>query len=103
VPVARMLWKWTAVMRYAPFPTINLVQSNAGKLRRQSHKVVGISMEKPPPMTGRHGASEFPHSNEGCKLTNCGLPRTPPARWPAVAYFKYGSRTDIQRNWVNGV
>jgi hypothetical protein len=33
VPDYRMLWNWTALMRFAPFPTINSVLSNAGELR----------------------------------------------------------------------
>jgi hypothetical protein len=35
VPNDRMLWKWTALMLFATFPTIKSIQSNAGELRRQ--------------------------------------------------------------------
>jgi hypothetical protein len=98
-----MLWKWTALMRFAPFPTISSLMSNAGELRHQSCHVVGVPMEKRTPMTRRDGASEFPHSNEGCKPSQCGTPRTKPARGPAVAEYKYGSPTDVQRHCVTGV
>jgi hypothetical protein len=103
VPDDRMLWKWTALMRFARFPTINPVLSNAGELRRQSRHVVMFSMEKRPPMTRRDRASEFPLSYEWCKLTQCGTTRTPPDRGPAVAEFKYGSPTDIKRHCVTVV
>jgi hypothetical protein len=103
VPDDRILLKWNALMRFAPFPTINPVLSNAGDLRRHSRHVVGFYKEKRSPMTRREVASEFPHSNEGCKPPQCGTPRTPPARGLAVAEFKYGSQTDIQRHCVTGV
>jgi hypothetical protein len=64
VPDDRMLWKWTAVMRFAHFPTINSVLSNAAELRLQSRHVVGLPMEIRRVMTRRDGASELPHSNE---------------------------------------
>jgi hypothetical protein len=35
VPDDRMLWKWTALMLFASFPTFNSVLSNAGEFRRQ--------------------------------------------------------------------
>jgi hypothetical protein len=103
LPDDRMLWKGTSLMRFAPFPTINSVLSNAGELRLQSRHVVGFSMENLPTMTWRDGASEFPHSNEGCKLTQCGKPRTPPARGPAFTEFKYGSPTHIHGQCVTVV
>jgi hypothetical protein len=89
-------------MLFAPFPT-NSVLSNAGELRQQLCHVVGISMENRPTMTRPNGASEHPHSNGGSKLTQCGTPRTPPARGPAVAVFEYGSATELQRRGVTGV
>jgi hypothetical protein len=49
----RMLWKETALMRFAHFPTINSVLSNADELRLQSRHVVGFPMEKRYPMTER--------------------------------------------------
>jgi hypothetical protein len=64
VPDIRMLWMWTALMRFAHIPTINSVLSNAGEVRRQSRHVVGVTMEKSSPMTGHDVASELPHSNE---------------------------------------
>jgi hypothetical protein len=103
VPDDRNLCKWTALMRFAKFPTINSVMSNAGELRQQSCHVVGFSMEKRRPMSRRDGASEFPHSNEGCKPTQWGTPRTPTARGLAVEEFKYGFPTDIQRHCVTRV
>jgi hypothetical protein len=60
-----MLCKWTALRRFPRFPTINSVLSNAGEFRRQSRHVVGVPMLNRRPMTGRDGASELPHSNEG--------------------------------------
>jgi hypothetical protein len=103
VPDDRMLWKWTAMLRFAPFPTNNSVLSNVGELRRQSRHVVMFSVKKRPPMTRRDGASEFPHSNERCKSTQCGMPRTPTARGPSVAEFKYGPPNDIKRHFVTCV
>jgi hypothetical protein len=35
LPDESMLWKWNALMRFARFPTINPVLSNAGILRSQ--------------------------------------------------------------------
>jgi hypothetical protein len=90
-----MLWNWTALMRFATFPTINSVLSNAGELRRQLRQVVVFFMENRLAMTRRDGASGFLHSNEGCKTTQCVTPRTPPARGPAVAEFKYVSPTEL--------
>jgi hypothetical protein len=55
VPDDRSLWKGTALMRFAPFPTINSVLSNAAELRRQSRHVVGVRVENRPPMTRRDG------------------------------------------------
>jgi hypothetical protein len=89
-----MLWNWTALMRFASFPTINSVLSNAGELRWQSRHVVGFSMEKRISMTRRDVASELPYSNEWCKQTQCGTPGTPPARGPQSRR----SNTDVQLN-----
>jgi hypothetical protein len=61
-----MLWKGTAQMRFANFPTINLIICNASELRLQSRHVVGVPIKNRPTMTRRDGASELPHSNEGC-------------------------------------
>jgi hypothetical protein len=72
VQVDRMLWKWNALTWFAPFPTDNSVRSNAGELRRQSRHVVVFPMEKRPTMKRRDGASEFPHSNEGCQKISVG-------------------------------
>jgi hypothetical protein len=55
-------------MRFAPFPTINSVLSNAVEHRLQSCHVVGVPMEKRSPMTERDVASEHPNLNEGCEL-----------------------------------
>jgi hypothetical protein len=48
-----MLWKATALMRFAHFPTIYSVLSNAVDLRRQSRHVFLVPMENPHPMTWR--------------------------------------------------
>jgi hypothetical protein len=64
VPDNRMLWKGNALMRFAPFPIINSILSNAAELRLQSRHVVGFPMENRPPMTRRDGASELPYMNE---------------------------------------
>jgi hypothetical protein len=61
-----MLWKGTALIRFAPFTTINFYLSNAGELRRQSRHVFGIPMENQTSMTTRDRASVLPHSNEDC-------------------------------------
>jgi hypothetical protein len=98
-----MLWKWTDLIRFANFPTINSVISNAGELRRQSRQVDGFFMENLHTMKGPDEASEIPHSNEGCKQTQCGTPRTTTDRGPAVAEFKYGSPTLLQRDCVRCV
>jgi hypothetical protein len=63
-----MLWKWTALMFFAPFPTINSDLSNAAVPRRQSRHVVGVPMAKRPPMTERDVAPEHSNLNEGCEL-----------------------------------
>jgi hypothetical protein len=55
----RVLWKGKALKRFAPFPTLSSVSSNAAELRLQSHHVVGSPMENRPPMTRRDGASEL--------------------------------------------
>jgi hypothetical protein len=67
-------------MRFAHFPTISSVLSNADDLRRQSRHVGGVPMENRPPMTRRDGASELPNLNEGCELPHAVQPRTPQAR-----------------------
>jgi hypothetical protein len=65
VPEYRMLWKGTALIRFAHFPTINPVLSNAAQLRLQSCHVVGIPMEKRPPMKERDVGSEHSNLKEG--------------------------------------
>jgi hypothetical protein len=62
-----MLWKLTALMLFAPFPTINSISSNAAEPRLKSHHVVGFPMENRTTMTRRDGASELPYLNEGAK------------------------------------
>jgi hypothetical protein len=99
----RMLWKGNALMRFAHILTINSVLSIAAEIRLQSHHVVGFPMVNRPSMTWRDGASEFPHSNEWCKPTQCGTPPTPPTRGPAVAVLKYGSPNHIERHCVKGI
>jgi hypothetical protein len=42
VPEYRMLWKGTALISFANFPTINSVLSNAAELRLVSRHVVGF-------------------------------------------------------------
>jgi hypothetical protein len=88
VPDDRMLWKGTTIMRFAPFPTINSDHSNSAVPRRHSRLVVGVPMEKRPPMTERDVAPEHPNLNDGCDPPQCSTLRTPPARGPAVAKFK---------------
>jgi hypothetical protein len=61
----RMLWKGNALKRYAHFPTMNSVNSNAAELRLYSRHGVGVPMEIRPTMTRRDEASELQHSNEG--------------------------------------
>jgi hypothetical protein len=111
VPDFRMLWKRIALMRFAPFPTINSDLSNAAVPRRQSRHEVGVPNAKRPPMTQRDLAPEHANLNEGCELQHGGTPRTPPARGPAVAETKLelllffnvaGSRTsELTRNGTN--
>jgi hypothetical protein len=60
----RMLGLGRDLMRFAHFPTINSVLSNAADLRLQSHHVVGVPMENRPLMTRRDGASELPNLQE---------------------------------------
>jgi acyl carrier protein phosphodiesterase len=57
VPDNRMLWTGTALMRFADFPTINSVLSNAAELRYQSRHVFGSPLENRPPMPRRDVAS----------------------------------------------
>jgi hypothetical protein len=83
-------------MRFAPFPTINSVFSNAAALRLQSRRVVGVPMEILTPMTERDVALEHPNLNEGCEHTQGGTPRTPPAR------VKDGSPSEEQRRVMTG-
>jgi hypothetical protein len=90
-------------MRVAPFPTINSILTNAAELRLKSRHIVGVPMENRSPMTRLDVASELPHSNEGCDQSQGGTPRTPTARGPAVADFKDGSPTEVQRHGVTGV
>jgi hypothetical protein len=90
-----MLWKETALLRFAPFQTINSVSSNAAELRLQSHHVVVFPMENRIQMARRDGASDLPNLNEGCETPQGGTNRTPQARGPAVAEFKYGTPTEL--------
>jgi hypothetical protein len=48
----RILLKWTALMRFASFPNINSILSNAAALRLNKRHVVGIPMEQRPPVNG---------------------------------------------------
>jgi hypothetical protein len=43
--VTGCLWKWTALMRFAHFPTIKSVHSNVPEIRLHSRKVFGVPME----------------------------------------------------------
>jgi hypothetical protein len=54
-------------------------------------------------MTRHDGASELPHSNEGCDPLEGGTPRTPTARGPAVSQFRNGYPTYLQRRGVKFV
>jgi hypothetical protein len=99
----RMLWKRTSLIWFTPFPTINSVISNAAELRRQSRHVFGCPMENRTSMTTRDGAPELPHLNKWCENPQGGQPRTRQARGPAVAEFKDGSPTELQRLDVTGV
>jgi hypothetical protein len=98
-----MLWNWNALMRFAHFPTINSILSNASELRLQSRHVCLLPMENRPPMTRRDEAFELPHSNEGCDQSQGGTPRTATARGPTVADYKNGSSTELQRLGLTGV
>jgi hypothetical protein len=75
----RGLWKGNAQMRFATFPTINSVISNASDLRQQSHDLVVLPKENRSPMTGRDRASELPNLNECFYEHQGGQPRTPQA------------------------
>jgi hypothetical protein len=88
LPDDRMLWKGAALMRFANFPIINSVLSNASDLILQSHHVVGGPMGNRLPMTGFDRASELPNLNEWFEQPQGGQPRTPQARGQAVAEFK---------------
>jgi hypothetical protein len=90
-------------MRFAPFPTINSILSNAAELRLKSRHVVGVHIENRPTMTMRDWATELPHSNEECDLFQGGTTRMPTARGPVIADFKDVSRTELQRLGVNCV
>jgi hypothetical protein len=72
-----MLWNGTALMRFAPFPTISSVSSKAAELRLHSHHALGYPMENRPPMTRRDGASVLPNLNEGFETPQGGTIRTP--------------------------
>jgi hypothetical protein len=74
-------------MRFAYFPNINSVLSNAADLRLYSLNEFGVPMGNRPRMTRRDVASELP--------TQGGKPRTPPARGPAVPE----SKVDLQLNF----
>jgi hypothetical protein len=99
----RMLWKWTTLMRFAPLSNINSFFSNVADLRRESLNLVGVNMENRPTMTRRDVASSLPNSNEEWESLHGGTPCTPPARGPAVAEIKDGSRAELQRRGVTGV
>jgi hypothetical protein len=102
VPDNRILWNGIALMRFAIFPTINSVRSNAAELRLQSSHVVGVPMENRTPMTKRDVASELPDSNEECDPPHGFTHLTPPARGPAVAEKKDGTPSDLKRRAVTG-
>jgi hypothetical protein len=57
MPDGMMLWKWTALMRFASFPTIYSFLSNAGEVRQKSRHVVGVPMDIRTTMTGRDRVS----------------------------------------------
>jgi hypothetical protein len=82
-----MLWMGTALIRFAPLPTINSSLSNASELRLQSRHVVLVPMGNRNPMTRRDVAFVLPHLYEGCEHPQGGQPRTPQARGPAVSEF----------------
>jgi hypothetical protein len=84
----RMIWKGTALMLFAPSPTINSIISNGAEFTLQSLYVVGVPVGNRPPMTGRDGASELPNLNEWFVHPQGGQPRSPQARGTAVAEFK---------------
>jgi hypothetical protein len=67
LPNDRMLWKRTSLIRFAHFPTINSVFSNAAELRRESRNVVGVPKENRPTVTRRDVASAVPNSNDVCE------------------------------------
>jgi hypothetical protein len=69
-------------MRFAPFPTINSVFSNAVELRLLSRKVFEFHMENRNTMTSRDVASELSNSNEEREPRQGGTARTPPAGGP---------------------
>jgi hypothetical protein len=94
VPDDRMLWKGTALMRFAPFLNINSVLSNAAELRRKSRQVFEVPVENRTAMTTRDWESELLQSNEGFDPPQGVTLRTPPVRVPAVAMFK----TDLHLN-----
>jgi hypothetical protein len=95
VPDDRILWNWTALMRFADFPTINFAVSNAADLRLHSRHLVGIPMGNRQPMTRRDGASYLPNLNEVCETPQDGQSRTPKVRGPTIADFKNVSPTEI--------
>jgi hypothetical protein len=90
-------------MRFADFPSLNSVLSNANELRRQSRQVFGVPMENRPKMTRSNVATEHPILNEWCEHSPGCTPRTPPARALKVAEFKDGSLSELHRCGVTGV
>jgi hypothetical protein len=78
-------------MRFAHFPTINSVLSNAAGLRLQSCQVVGLPMENLPPMTRRDGASVITNLNEGCETPNAGTPHATGQRAGSRVFQKRNS------------
>jgi hypothetical protein len=87
-----MLWKGTALMRFADFPSIYSALSNTAEHRRQSRHLFGVPMRNRTTMTRCDGASELPQSNEGCDPPQGRTLRNLPARGPSVAEIK----TDLQ-------
>jgi hypothetical protein len=90
-------------MRFALFPAINSVFSNAAELRMPSAHLFGVPMGDRHSMTRRDGASELMNLNEGCEAPQGGTPRTPQTRGPTVAEFNNGYPTELQRGGETGV
>jgi hypothetical protein len=91
------------MISFAPFPTINSVSSNAAEFRLQSLHVVVFPMENRTTITRRDRRSALPDLNEGCDTPQGITIRTPHARGPAVAEFKYRTTNELQRRGVTCV